>query len=84
MILVLVLHVDGILLTGNDSDDLSKREMASQARNTESWHDVSIYEVGKENLYCEVIEECLESGNANPWTLLGAKSCILKLLIASH
>jgi len=41
----LVLYVGRLLFKA--FDDLSKREMVFEARNDESWHDESIYEVGK-------------------------------------
>lgn len=40
------------------SDDQSKRKMAYEAWNNESWHDKSTFwSLEKENLYCEAIEE---------------------------
>jgi len=70
MTLILVLYTDGLFLIGNEPLMIKVRgcwPLKFEMKN----HGIMNYflKFGKENLYREAIEEFLENGNANPWTL---------------
>lgn len=68
--LILVLYGDDLFLIGNEPLMIKVRgswPLKFEMKN----HSMMNYflKYGKDNLYREAIDEFLESGNANPWTL---------------
>lgn len=70
MTLVLVLYIDGLLVTSNEP--LMIKVRGSWILDLEIMNHGMMNQFlnfGNENIYCEVIEEFLENGNATTWTL---------------